>query len=29
MGAGPAYEWLGRYYKGEDPRLDALLAEIA
>jgi hypothetical protein len=27
MGAGQAYEWFARYYRGEDPRLDALLAE--
>jgi hypothetical protein len=27
MDAGPAYEYLGRFYAGSDPRLDALLAE--
>lgn len=27
MGAGPAYEYLRRYYRGDDGRLDALLAE--
>lgn len=27
LGAGRAYEHLRRYYTGEDPRLDALLAE--
>jgi hypothetical protein len=26
MGAGLAYETLGRYYGGDDPRLDALLS---
>jgi hypothetical protein len=26
LGAALAYEVLGRYYQGEDPRLDALLA---
>jgi hypothetical protein len=26
-GPGVAYELLGRYYGGEDPRLDALLAD--
>jgi hypothetical protein len=28
MGAGAAFEYLGRYYAGEDPRLSALL-EVA
>lgn len=27
MGAGAAYEYLGRFYRGEDARLSALLAE--
>lgn len=27
FGAGPAYEYLRRRYKGEDPRLDALLED--
>jgi hypothetical protein len=27
MGAGAAYEYLGRFYSGEDARLDALLRE--
>lgn len=26
MGAGAAYEYLARYYRGEDPRLEALLS---
>lgn len=26
MGAGPAYEYLARYYRGDDERLDALLS---
>lgn len=25
MGAGPAYEWVRRFYAGSDPRHDALL----
>ena len=29
MGDGRAYEWLRRYYVGEDPRLDELLKEAA
>jgi hypothetical protein len=27
LGGGLAFELLGRYYAGDDPRLDALLAE--
>lgn len=26
MGAGPAYEYLRRFYRGEDERLEALLS---
>lgn len=29
MGAGRAYNYLGRRYAGEDRRLDALLEEVA
>jgi hypothetical protein len=28
LGAGPAYEYLTRYYAGSDPRVDALLEVI-
>lgn len=28
LGAGPAYEYLRRYYGGSDPRLDALLEAV-